>query len=54
MLTLAAASFDEFLLLKFRATNQQPFPFAWVNPPGVAADYGAALVRIADLYEKRF
>lgn len=54
LLTLAAASFDEFLLLKFRATNQAPFPFSWVNPPGVAADYGAALVRIADLYEKRF
>lgn len=51
---LAAPSYDEFLLLKFSATNQDPFPFSWVNPPGAAADYGAVLVRVADLYEKRF
>jgi hypothetical protein len=54
LLELARPAFDEFLLLKFRATNQRPFPFSWLNPPGIAADYGAALVRIAGLYENRF
>ncbi len=51
---VAGPAFDEFLLLTFRATNQEPFPFAWLNAAGIAADYGAALVRIADSYEKRF
>jgi hypothetical protein len=51
---LAAPSFDEFLLFKFKATNREPYPFTWLNARGVAADYGAALVRVADLYEERF
>lgn len=46
--------FDEFLLFKFRATNRPPYPFSWLNFAGVKADYGAALVRIAHLYEQRF
>lgn len=54
LLHLAAPAFDEFLLLKFTATNQDLFPFTWVNPLGTAADYGAPLVRVADLYQKRF
>jgi hypothetical protein len=54
LLQTARRAFDEFLLLKFKATNQAPFPFSWLNPAGTAADYGAALVRIADLYETRF
>ena len=54
LLQIARPAFDEFLLLKFRATNQAPFPFSWLNPSGMASDYGAALVRVADLYEKRF
>jgi hypothetical protein len=54
LLEIARPAFDEFLLLKFRATNQEPFPFAWLNPSGMAADYGAALVRIANLYDNRF
>ena len=54
MRQIAAPAFDEFLLLAFKATNQEPFPFTWINPAAIAADYGAALVRIADLYEKRF
>ena len=50
---LARPEFDEFLLFKFKATNQKPYPFEWLDAPGVKADYGAALVRIGDLYEKR-
>ena len=47
-------AFDEFLLLKFKATNRPPYPFGWLNVDSVRADYGAALVRIAHLYEQRF
>lgn len=54
LLEIARPAFDEFVLLRFRATNQEPFPFSWLNATGTAADYGAALVRIAALYEKRF
>lgn len=50
----AGPAFDEFILLRFKATNQAPFPFFWLSPSGTAADYGAALVRIASLYDKRF
>lgn len=54
LLQVARPAFDEFVLLKFKATNQEPLPFSWMNAKGTAADYGAAVVRIADLYEKRF
>ncbi len=51
---LAAPAFDEFILLRFAATNSGRFPFRWLNPRAVAADYGAALLRIAALYDTRF
>lgn len=54
LLQLAKPAFDEFVLLKFQATNQEPFPFSWLNAAGIAADYGAVLVRLGALYEKRF
>jgi hypothetical protein len=54
LLELAAPSFDEFLLLRFRATNRPPYPFSWLNATATASDYGAAVVRIAGLYDRRF
>ncbi len=54
LLELARPAFDEFILLRFKATNQGGFPFSWLNEAWTAADYGAVLVRIAALYEKRF
>lgn len=46
--------FDELLILKFRATNLEPFPFEWVNANLCRMDYASFLVRIAGLYEHRF
>lgn len=46
--------FDEFLLFRFTATNRRPFPFAWIDPVSVRSEYGAALVRIAAEYDRRF
>jgi len=53
LLAQAAPKFDEFLLLRFRATNESPFKFAWVNAMETEAEYGAALVRILDRYHER-
>lgn len=46
--------YDELLLLPFRATNQPPYPFVWANAHMAELDYGAALTRRGDLYERRF
>lgn len=54
LIEIARPAFDEFLLLRFRATNQEPYPFTWLNAVGMSADYGAALVRISHQYEERF
>lgn len=51
---LAASAFDEFLILRYRATNEPPFPFEWVNYEESRLDYGAALTRISREYERRF
>jgi hypothetical protein len=49
--SLAAPDFDEFLLLEFIATNDEPFPFRWVNAAKTGREYGAILVRISNSYE---
>ncbi len=49
-----AAEFDEFLVLRFQATNEPPFPFEWVNYQETRLDYAAALSRIAARYQQRF
>lgn len=46
--------YDELLVFPFRATNQPPYPFAWLGKRQVDLDYGAALTRIGELYERRF
>lgn len=49
-----APLYDEFILLHYSATNDEPFPFSWVNFDQTSADYGAALVRISREYDRRF
>ena len=46
--------FDELLILKFRATNLDPFPFEWIDRNAVRQDYASLLVRLSRLYEQRF
>ncbi|HWA22364.1 MAG TPA: hypothetical protein VG735_08230 [Caulobacterales bacterium] len=50
----ASPAFDEFLVLRFRAVNEAPFDFEWVNEKQTALDYGAILARISQKYEKLF
>jgi hypothetical protein len=50
----AAPDFDEFIVLRFKATNSPPFPFEWLDYNGTRLDYGAALSRISARYQQRF
>lgn len=50
----AAGTFDEFLIMKFRATNVEPYPFEWVDDLGTRQLYGAALLRLCRAFEERF
>ena len=45
--SLAAPSFDEFLILEFSATNSAPYPFSWIDQKKTEMDYGAALARVS-------
>lgn len=49
-----ASEFDEFLILRFKAWNEPPFRFEWVDERKTNRDYGAVLTRAARKYEARF
>jgi hypothetical protein len=49
-----APKFDEFLVLRYRATNVEPYPFAWVDLKATELDYGAILIRVSREYSRRF
>lgn len=51
---VAAPGFDEFIVLRFKATNAPPFPFEWANYNETRLDYAAALSRISARYQQRF
>jgi hypothetical protein len=53
LIQLAAPSFDEFLILRFEATNEDPFTFKWANAKSTNREYGAILARASQLYEAR-
>ena len=50
----AERDFDEFLVLRFKATNAPPYPFEWVDYSAMRQDYAAALSRISARYQQRF
>ena len=50
----SAREFDEFIILRFRATNAPPYPFEWVDYNETRLDYAAALSRISARYQQRF
>ena len=50
----ARSSFDEFLILKFVATNTAPHPFSWVDEAQVMLEYSALLTRVSREYDRRF
>lgn len=46
--------FDELIFLRYRATNEPPYAFAWVDHTETHRDYSAALTRISRAYDDRF
>jgi len=54
LLSRAAPSFDEFQILRFRATNVAPFPFEWEDYDQTAKEYSALLLRVSREYDRRF
>src|SRR6266849_2234481 len=50
----ARAAFDEFQILRFRATNAKPYPFDWVDLPTTELEYSALLTRLSREYDRRF
>src|ERR1700691_654510 len=50
----ALPAFDEFLFLRFLATNVDPYPFAWVDEGETVTEYSAMLTRISREYDHRF
>jgi hypothetical protein len=54
LLIQAKPSFDEFLILRFRASNQAPYSFECLDLKATSLDYGAILTRISREYNRRF
>jgi len=54
LMTVVQPHFDEFVLLKYRVSNQPPYPFEWMNEAATKLEYAAALARISKEYEARF
>jgi hypothetical protein len=54
LLAQAKPSFNEFLVLRYRASNIEPFDFEWVDRQATELDYGAILVRLSREYDLRF
>ena len=54
LLSDASAHFDEFQVLRFRATNVSPYPFEWLDYTQTAKEYGALLLRVSREYDRRF
>jgi hypothetical protein len=46
--------YDEFIILRFKARNEEPYKFEWVNERETRLEYGAALIRISNEYQQRF
>lgn len=50
----AKPAFDEFLIMRFKATNEPPYPFTWDNYQALLLEYNAMLTRVSREYDKRF
>lgn len=50
----ARSAFDEFQILRFRATNAKPFPFEWVDLSRTEMEYSSVLTRVSREYDRRF
>lgn len=51
---MVESHYDELLLLRFSASNIEPYQFEWLNKGQTEQLYGSALVRISAEYDGRF
>lgn len=51
---VARKIYDEVIILRYRATNEPPFRFSWVDEARTVEAYRAALVRLSLRIEERF
>ncbi len=49
----AAPAYNEFLVLRYRTTNEQPYPFEWVDFNETRLNYAAVLARISSTFQHR-
>lgn len=54
LLQRAAPRFDEFLILKFEASNTPPHAFSWKDENQTLLEYSAVLTRLSREYDRRF
>jgi hypothetical protein len=46
--------YDEVLILRYAATNENPFQFAWASESATKQAYAAALIRLSNAIQQRF
>lgn len=46
--------YDELLILRYKATNDRPFHFSWLDVEATQRDYATVLTKISRAYEQRF
>lgn len=51
---MVAPHYDDVLVLRYKAINEHPFPFDWVDSAAAERDYAALLTRVSREYEQRF
>ena len=53
LIEYAAPRYNEFLVLRYRATNEEPYPFEWVDFDETRLNYAAVLTRISSAFQQR-
>lgn len=48
-----ASSYNELLIFRFKATNEEPYLFQWVDFDETRRNYAAALTRISSAFQQR-
>jgi hypothetical protein len=52
--SVGSGLYDDVLILRYSATNEPPFPFAWVDEAATAQAYRAILIRLSKAIQDRF
>jgi hypothetical protein len=53
LIEAAAPTYNEFLVLRHKATNEEPYPFEWVDFDETRLNYAAVLTRISSAFQQK-